>query len=164
MLRAAREAVGRSQTEVAAAAGVSARTVRRMEAAEGDVGFDTLGAVHDFLETQGVQFLEPHGAEDWSLVFRTALAPSPDSRSTRKRPFDPAPGRVLRTARVLIAASQEALAEQANIAQTTVRRLEHSGPDVSPELAFRLQSHLQAVGVDIRKPDSKFGWRIYLRR
>lgn len=164
MLRAAREAVGRSQTEVAAAAGVSARTIRRMEAGEGDVGFDTLAAVRDFLETQGVQFLQPQGGDDWSLMFSAELAPYPNPDDTRKRLFDPAPGNVLRAARVLIGASQEALAEQASIAHTTIRRLEHSEPDAPPELAFRLQSHLQSVGVDIRKPDSKYGWRILLRR
>jgi hypothetical protein len=59
-------------------------------------------------------------------MFSTELAPPPEPGNMRKRLFDPAPGKVLRAARVLLDASQDAVAKQANLAHTTIRRLVRS--------------------------------------
>ncbi|WP_414692935.1 helix-turn-helix domain-containing protein [Pararhizobium sp.] len=164
MLRAAREAVGRSQADAAASADVSVRTIQRMESGEGEVTFDTLASVRDFLETQGVKFLPPDDDRDWGVAFSDAVAPFPDEDSARKRLFDRAPGAVLRAARTILAASQEQLSKQANVAHTTIRRLENSDPTVPAELAYRLQLYFQTMGIEMRKPDSNYGWRVYFRQ
>jgi len=162
LLRAGREAVERSQAEVANMTNVSSRTIRRMEVGDGEVTFDTLGAVRDYLETLGLRFIEPTSGSDWSLAFSSELAPLPEMAREKRRVFYPAPGAVLRAARALLDASQEEIANSADIAHTTIRRLEHSDPNVSPELAYRLETTFKARGVEIRRPHAELGWQIHL--
>jgi transcriptional regulator with XRE-family HTH domain len=60
-IKAARSLVGMEQTELATKAGVSANTIRNMEAFKGErvkVRTDTLDAVADALKAEGVMFID----------------------------------------------------------------------------------------------------------
>ncbi|TAW57483.1 XRE family transcriptional regulator [Rhizobium ruizarguesonis] len=162
LLHAGREAVELSQAELALASGVSTRTINRMEAEDAIVGFAILAKIRNCLETRGLKFIEPTETRDWTLMFDLAIAPAPEPELAKNRVFDPAPGCVLRAARTVLGLAQVELGQRAEIAHTTVRKLERNGK-VEPESSYRLQAYLETVGIKIVKPQGGDGWRLYCR-
>ncbi len=159
LLHAAREALDLSQTDVAKATGVSTRTLHRMENDQGIVGFDILGKLRAHFEGLGVRLIAPAESGGWAISFSPDLAPPPGLDASDKI-YDPAPGRVLRAARVLAGMTQAELAAHSHIAHTTVRRLEGGG-NVGAEKVYVVQRCLEERGVEFIKPKGKeAGWAL----
>lgn len=159
LLHAAREALDLSQTDVAKATGVSTRTLHRMENDQGIVGFDILGKLRAHFERLGVRLIAPVEGARWAITFSPDLAPPPALDSS-DRVYDPAPGRVLRAARVLAGMTQADLASHSNVAHTTIRRLEGGG-NVGAEKVYILQRCLEERGIEFIKPKGKeAGWAL----
>ncbi|TDK39258.1 XRE family transcriptional regulator [Rhizobium deserti] len=162
LLRAARDVLDLSQTDVAEAARVSTRTINRIETGAGLVSFSHVGQIRIFLESRGVVFLDPTDEEDWTLMLPQWLAPAPDKNLERGKLYHPLPGPLFRAARVALGFTQRELGLRARLAHTTVRRLEKSDVEASPELAYVLQRHLEKEGVKFFRPVADAGWRMRL--
>jgi DNA-binding XRE family transcriptional regulator len=159
LLHAAREALDLSQSNVTRATGVSTRTIHRMENCVGMVGFDILEKLRSHFATMGATLAVPEDGEKWAIAFSLALAPAPGSGAER-RIYDPVPGRVLKAARVILGMTQAELGTHANLAHTTVRRLEGDDPTARPEKAYALQRFLEEKGIEFAKPSGGHGWTL----
>ncbi|TBD01857.1 XRE family transcriptional regulator [Rhizobium ruizarguesonis] len=162
LLRAAREVLNLSQSDVAKTANVSTRTIARLETGSGMVSFKVLTRLRDYFEGLGVGFVAPTEKWDWCLVFAPNLAPPPEESNPTNRLYDPIPGRVLKAARVAGGWRQEEIATRAGIGHTTVRRLEKDDVTVRPELAYILQKKFEDDGFRFVKPDESNGWRLFI--
>ncbi|MGR9476921.1 helix-turn-helix transcriptional regulator [Rhizobium leguminosarum] len=160
LLRAAREVLDLSQSDVAKAANVSTRTIARLESGSSTVSFKKLSDLRGYFEGFGIRFIPPTETMDWGLAFSLELAPPPGLPNSI---YDPLPGRVFKAARVAAGLRQEEIAARAGLGHTTVRRLEKSDVTVSPERAYTLQKRFENDGFRFVKPDGLDGWRLFVR-
>lgn len=161
MLRAAREAVGQKQSDVAAATGISSRTIWRVEQNVGTTRFETLAKLRAYYGALGASVVEVlHHSADWELTFDRNLAAVPEATSGIFRTPPPA---VLRAARSLLGLTQTELSEKSGVAHTTIRRLEQTMSDVEPETAYKLKNALSDLGIEFVKVPAGEEWRIFLR-
>ncbi|MGO6690745.1 helix-turn-helix transcriptional regulator [Rhizobium johnstonii] len=164
LLRAAREVLDLSQSDVAKAANVSTRTIARLETGSSTVSFKKLSDLRGYFEGFGIRFIAPTETMDWGLAFSLELAPPPEEPGLPNSIYDPLPGRVFKAARVAAGLRQEEIAARAGLGHTTVRRLEKSDVTVSPERAYTLQKRFEDDGFRFVKPDGPDGWHIFVRR
>ncbi|TBG15974.1 helix-turn-helix transcriptional regulator [Rhizobium leguminosarum] len=163
LLRAAREVLDLSQSDVAKAANVSTRTIARMETGSSTVSFKKLSDLRGYFEGFGIHFIAPTESMDWGLAFSLELAPPPEEPGLPNSIYDPLPGRVFKAARVAEGLRQEEIAALAGLGHTTVRRLEKGDATVSPERAYTLQKRFENDGFRFVKPDGPDGWRLFVR-
>lgn len=162
MLYAAREAVGQKQIAVAAATGISSRTIWRVEQNVGTTRFETLAKLRAYYGVQGASVVEtPRQGAGWELVFDQKLAPASDAASGI---FLVPPPPLLRAARAILGLTQIQLGEKSGVAHTTVRRLEQSVSDVEPETAYKLVLAFSELGIEFARPERGIGWRVHLRK
>lgn len=159
LLHAARESLELSQAQLAKATGVSSRTLHRIENQIGMVRFETLDVLRNFYARAGLALIELEGKHRWALIFDEKLAPFPPSENI-SRLYEPVPGRVLKAARILAGMTQDELSGLANMAHTTIRKLEKLDPKVSPEKTYLLQKCLEGRGVEFQKPKDGVGWML----
>ncbi|WFU10928.1 helix-turn-helix transcriptional regulator [Rhizobium sp. CB3090] len=162
MLHAAREAVGRSQKQVADETGISTRTINKVERGVDPVRFNNIVALRNYYETLGVRALEADAPKSWALVFDDSIAPAPDPLRARERAFDAAPGPLLCAARVMLDLSQSDMGKQIGSSHTTIRRLERADGTTAPELAYKLQAYLEMRGFQFVKPHKGVGWILHV--
>src|SRR6218665_304442 len=67
VLRAARELVGVKQVDAAAAAGISRRSIQRLEAGERDWANASV-LLQTYYESRGIVFLRPTDGNGWGLI------------------------------------------------------------------------------------------------
>lgn len=67
VLRAARELLGIKQVTAAEAAGISRRTIQRLEAGELDQRHTSV-VLQTYYEKQGIVFVRPAGGQGWGLI------------------------------------------------------------------------------------------------
>ena len=82
-IKAARALLGWSQTDLAERSGVSAPTVKRLEASEGDVGgrIETAEALVAALKKAGIEFISENGGGAGVRLARRERGPKPSSRT-----------------------------------------------------------------------------------
>ncbi|WP_281380579.1 helix-turn-helix transcriptional regulator [Mycoplana azooxidifex] len=71
VLRAARELVGLKQAEAADAAGISRRTIQRLESGE-RFNTGTSITLQTFYETKGIEFVRPANGKGWGVLDNTS--------------------------------------------------------------------------------------------
>lgn len=76
VLRAARELVGVKQVEAAEAAGISRRSIQRLEAGERDWANASV-LLQTYYESRGIVFLRPAEGNGWGLI---------DNKSSKEHP------------------------------------------------------------------------------
>lgn len=162
-LHAAREALGLTQHEVAKETGVAARTIYRIERGAEFVGFETLEKLRVHYQRLGVSLVLPSDATKWALSFSPEIAPPPTSDIGSENLFDPAPGSVLRAARILSGMTQLELSVKAGLAHTTIRKLEKSSTNVRHHNAYNLQLTFEDIGLQFIKPSQNAGWLLRYR-
>ena len=161
LLHAARESLELSQAELAKATGVSTRTLHRIENQIGMVRFETLDVLRDYYARCGITLFAPERGQRWALIFDETLAPFPPKDNVG-RLYDPVPGRVLKAARILAGMTQHELSGIANMAHTTIRRMERLDSKVSPEKTYLLQKCLEGRGIEFHQPKDGAGWMLRL--
>lgn len=78
VLRAARELLGYKQVEAAQAAGISRRTIQRLESGELDRTHASI-LLQTCYEEQGVVFVRPAGGQGWGIIDNSNKAGRRDS-------------------------------------------------------------------------------------
>lgn len=162
-LHAAREALGLTQQQVAKETGVAARTIYRIESGTELVGFETLGKLRVHYQRLGVSLVLPSDATKWALSFSREIAPPPTSDTGTENLFDPAPGPVLKAARILSGMTQLELSLRAGLAHTTIRKLEKNATNVRHHNAYNLQRTFEDIGLQFVKPSLNTGWLLRYR-
>lgn len=162
-LHAAREALGLTQQDVAKETGVAARTIYRIESGTNLVGFETLEKLRLHYQRLGISLVLPSDAARWALSFSREIAPPPTSDIGTENLFDPAPGSVLRAARILSGMTQLELSLKAGLAHTTIRKLEKNSTNVRHHNAYNLQRTFEDIGLQFVKPSENAGWLLRYR-
>lgn len=158
ILRAGREATGKSQQDIATAAGVTVRTIQKMESGDPATMAITIRNVRNTLSEYGFSAVKDPTNACWLVRLKSELAPPPPEGE----PELPSrvPGPVLIVARILLGATQRDVAMGARLSRTTVRKLEASDYQVADKSVKKMLSFLSSGGAKVEFSKEESSWSI----